>query len=299
MQMVKNAVRAIPSLIWNEYVTGQTDKSPINSLLFQPPHPLLHHEDCPSLQRMTIPPPLPSSHSSSVTIVKHVSPEAFYIYHPPPLSNCVLRDQKLLVYFHVNATNIQEAESVLQQQQALLTRQKPHIAWHLLMVEYEGYTRYTANFHKDPEEMARKAFYVIQAMETELEMRPHQVVLFGQSIGTSIATMVATKYLRESTLVLLSPFTSMRDLVNDLFLHVGGYLIRDRMTILAHLSTCQGRKILLMHGEYDRLISISHSERIYQAIQEHNIVKFARLDACHNRFHWTQIACLIADHVCC
>ncbi len=105
------------------------------------------------------------------------------------------------------------------------------------------------------------------------------VVLLGQSLGTGVAVEMAARA-RGARLVLISPYTSMADVVRRYvpFLPVG-FVVRDRYETLAKASNVEV-PTLVVHGGKDKLIPADMGRQVAQRIAG------ARLeileDAAHN-----------------
>lgn len=79
----------------------------------------------------------------------------------------------------------------------------------------------------------------------------------GRSIGTGPATWLAAKKI-VSSLILVSPFTSLRGVVKDLVGNFAKYLIKERFDNADYMQSVYC-PTLLIHGKRDQLIPYSHS----------------------------------------
>lgn len=121
----------------------------------------------------------------------------------------------------------------------------------------------------------------------ERKVNPADIIIFGESIGTGAASAVAAKNTCAGV-ILQSPFTSLpaigREKVPLLRLYPDWLFPANR---LDNLSLLKGKHapLLIVHGEKDTLIPISHAEKIYKDASGPKY--FARLpDAGHNDIYY-------------
>jgi pimeloyl-ACP methyl ester carboxylesterase len=103
-------------------------------------------------------------------------------------------------------------------------------------------------------------------LETQA-LPPSQIILFGRSIGSGIATELAsyacyTLKTPPCMLLLVSPFLSIRKLVTDLFGVIAGLIIRDRYTNDQTITTVTC-PTLIIHGKMDPLVPWQHSRTLF------------------------------------
>jgi fermentation-respiration switch protein FrsA (DUF1100 family) len=90
-----------------------------------------------------------------------------------------------------------------------------------------------------------------------MSIHESQIILFGRSIGTGPATLVASLR-KPCALILMSPFRSVRDVVADFMGQRTSLAVADcfnneeRM----HSVTCP---LFVVHGQRDQLINFKHS----------------------------------------
>lgn len=85
-------------------------------------------------------------------------------------------------------------------------------------------------------------------------------VLYGRSLGTGLAARLATE-VEASLLVLVSPYASLRQLATEVYPFVPGSLVRYPMPTDAWITRSKA-PVLLLHGDRDTLIPLSHSQRL-------------------------------------
>jgi uncharacterized protein len=113
-----------------------------------------------------------------------------------------------------------------------------------------------------------------------------RVVLYGRSLGTGLAAELAAELAREGRrpdlTVLVSPYTSIRELTGEFYPWVPSALVRYPLETTRHLGAIGG-PVLLLHGERDTLIGVHHAERLKQAVPAARLVVVP--GAGHNDLH--------------
>lgn len=82
----------------------------------------------------------------------------------------------------------------------------------MLAVEYPGYGIYDGA--PDAYQIEKDATIVYDYLTKVQGIQESQIILFGRSIGTGPASFLASKR-NPSALLLMSPFTSIRDIVRE------------------------------------------------------------------------------------
>ena len=126
-------------------------------------------------------------------------------------------------------------------------------------MEYPGYGLYKGTATEA--QILEDAEIVYDFLMSNLRIQPHQIILFGRSIGSGPSTYLASKK-NVGALILMSPFTSIRSVVRDLAGSWAQFLIKERFNNLEAIS-----KVIcptfLVHGQRDSLISYLHSEKLH------------------------------------
>lgn len=95
---------------------------------------------------------------------------------------------------------------------------------------------------------------------------PESVVLWGTSLGTGVAAEMARRG-RGARLVLVTPYTSIPDLVADVVpIAPARLLLADRFDTLAKAGAI-GVPTLVIHGDADEVVPFWMGERISSAIR--------------------------------
>jgi uncharacterized protein len=127
----------------------------------------------------------------------------------------------------------------------------------LFIIDYRGYGKSTGRITSEAQLHAdvRAAW---NAIATEYAGR--KVVLYGRSLGTGLATELALE-VKADLLVLVSPYSSLRDVGRDHYSWVPAFVLRYPMRTDLRLPTVR-MPVLILHGDRDRVIGIEHAERL-------------------------------------
>jgi pimeloyl-ACP methyl ester carboxylesterase len=100
-----------------------------------------------------------------------------------------------------------------------------------------------------------------------LHFAPHRIALYGHSLGTAVATELATRH-RPLSLLLESPFTSARDMARIIAwrgIEIGwGMISRFHFDTLSAVAFIDA-PVSVAHGEQDRLIPSTMGQQIFAA----------------------------------
>ena len=172
------------------------------------------------------------------------------------------RGARTVVHFHNNRETVEAAAGYARSIRAQ--------GLGVLLVEYRGYG---ASRGAEPSEEG-----LYRDAEAGLDMLaargigPDRIVLSGTSLGTGVAAEMARRG-RGSRLVLVSPYTSIPDLVTDRVPGVpAGLLLADRFDTLAkardiHIPT------LVIHGDADEIVPFAMGQRVAGAIEGARLVR--------------------------
>lgn len=93
----------------------------------------------------------------------------------------------------------------------------------------------------------------------------HRVVLYGESLGTGIATQIASEYEDLAGLVLEAPFTRLPDLAPPFVLPgFAQMLMVDRYDSLAKIGYNRA-PLLILHGEHDGVVPVGMGRQMLAA----------------------------------
>jgi uncharacterized protein len=127
----------------------------------------------------------------------------------------------------------------------------------LFMIDYRGYGRSTGQIESQAQLHAdvRAAYDLIAP-----QYRGRPIAVLGRSLGTALAAKLAGD-VQPALTILVSPYSSMRDMAREQYPFVPLALLRYPLDTGEYLSRMRTRA-LLIHGEADELIPITHSERL-------------------------------------
>ncbi|CAK90803.1 unnamed protein product (macronuclear) [Paramecium tetraurelia] len=166
----------------------------------------------------------------------------------------------IIVYFHGNAEDITQSYAFL-----IHLRNQEKIS--VLAVEYPGYGKYN-NVQTSAEAIQNDADYVYNYLTKKIGYEENSIMIFGRSIGSGPATYLASKH-KPGCLVLMSPFTSLKDAVRDYIRFVGTWvqhLIRQRFNNLQNINDVTSPTFIL-HGKKDDMIPYQQAQRLQENCQ--------------------------------
>jgi uncharacterized protein len=153
----------------------------------------------------------------------------------------------------------------------------------LVMPDYRGYGKSTGSISGAQQLRAdvRAAWNAF-----EQQYRGRKLVVYGRSLGTGLAADLAEQLSKEGRApdltVLVSPYSSMRELTAEFYPWVPGTLLRYPLDTSRHIRQVAG-PVLLVHAENDTLIGPQHVQRLQQLQPSARLVLVPR--AGHNDLH--------------
>ena len=134
----------------------------------------------------------------------------------------------------------------------------------MFMMAYRGYSGSTGA----PTEAANVADALL-AYDTLIAdgVRPENIILYGESLGTSVATQVAAvKKVR--ALILESPFTSMRERAGQIYSWLPvGVLLKDSYLSRDYIGKVHV-PLFILHGEADQIVPVSMGREMFALANE-------------------------------
>lgn len=159
-----------------------------------------------------------------------------------------------IVYFHGNAGNIGHRGFIIQ---PFLEK-----GYGVLLVTYRGYS---GNPGKPSEEgLYHDARAALRFLKQERIAEQH-IVLYGESIGTGVATQMATEY-RVGALILQSPFTSLGDIGQFHYSYFPvKWLLKDQYNSLKKAPDIHV-PVLILYGKNDDIVPSSFSIQLFNTL---------------------------------
>jgi fermentation-respiration switch protein FrsA (DUF1100 family) len=105
-------------------------------------------------------------------------------------------------------------------------------------------------------------------LASRVDVDERRLIYFGESLGGAVATALAEEH-RPAALILRSPFTSVADMarLHYPFLPVHPLLLVDRYDTIGRIGSVRC-PVLVIAGERDGIVPLSHSLRVYQAAND-------------------------------
>jgi len=204
-------------------------------------------------------------------------------YRPPQESS-----KPTLVYFHGNAGNISN--------RGFIARSFINKGYGMLLLTYRGYSE---NPGKPSEEgLYQDARAALRFIQSE-GVPPECVVLYGTSVGSAVAIQMATEF-KVATLILQSPFTSLRDVANyhyPFFLPFSG-LVSDKYDSLSKAHKIS-LPVLIIHGKEDRIIPPELSQQLLEKFSGPKLAEYVPGRGHNNLFEPDLVDAFITKHVQC
>jgi uncharacterized protein len=160
--------------------------------------------------------------------------------------------KEVLLYFHGNAGDLSGWQHT--------SEDFTHLGYNFLIIDYRGYGKSSGTITEkglyDDGETAWR--YLV----TEKGFAPEDIIIYGRSIGTGIATELAARHACKG-LILESPFTSLKKLARQKvpFLFPSLFL-KYHFDNLGKINSVKC-PVLFIHGDLDSLIPVSHSDRLF------------------------------------
>ena len=127
----------------------------------------------------------------------------------------------------------------------------------VLAVEYPGYGIYRTE-QADAITLMINAELVMQYLIEVKHYKAKDIILIGRSMGSGPACQLAVQYPSVSALVLLSPYTSLKQAVKTLLGTLASLIVRERFENIKLIERVRC-PTLIIHGQKDDLIPESHA----------------------------------------
>lgn len=155
-----------------------------------------------------------------------------------------------ILYFHGNAGSLRDWGFVASE----LAKQT---GWAVWIMDYPGYGKSSGRLPKNEKVLLAMG----QALYSKIaQEKPHlPMVLFGRSIGSGIATMLAVNN-ATTGLILESPYRSIAKLGKEIYPFLPEAFSRFDLDNENVLMNANNLPVLMLHGTADEVIPITHSE---------------------------------------
>jgi fermentation-respiration switch protein FrsA (DUF1100 family) len=179
------------------------------------------------------------------------------------------RSSQVLLFFHGNAGNISHRlESI---------RQFLDLGLSVLIIDYRGFGQSGGNTTEKG--IYRDADAAWRYLTEDRGIAAGDIVLFGRSLGASVASRLAAQQ-QASALIVESSFTSVPDVAQELY----PWLPARWLSRFSHATRDYIRDVrcpvLVIHSRDDEIIPFHHGEAIFAAANEPRT--FLKLRGTHN-----------------
>jgi uncharacterized protein len=169
---------------------------------------------------------------------------------------------RTIVHFHGNAEN---AEA-----NAFLAHEMNKRGFSTVLVEYRGYGR-SKGTSPSEEGLYLDATAILDALDAR-GVKPADIVLWGQSLGTGVAAEMAKRD-RGARLVLVAPFTSTVDMAARVIPFLPASMVMvDRYDTLSKAPSITA-PALVVHGDIDDVIPFEQGEKVSKALPHATFLK--------------------------
>ena len=156
------------------------------------------------------------------------------------------------IFFHGNAEDVNLAYE-------MLSHIKTTLSVNVIAPEFPGYGIYSG--YPTEGQLFNDAVNVFDFMVNEMKISINNIIIFGRSLGTAIATHLASR--RTCTaLVLISPFLSIRNMIKDILGRFISFAVKDRFRSGEYIKNVES-PILIIHGQVDSIIKYYHATELY------------------------------------
>ena len=150
----------------------------------------------------------------------------------------------------------------------------------ILALSYRGYGKSSGS----PTEQGLyiDARTTLEYANKNLAISPSHIILYGESLGTGVATQMATEF-PVGGLVLQSPYKSVMERAEEMYDFIPvQYLIKDKYKTIDKIGQVKA-PLLIFHGERDKVIPIAHGRAVLAAANDPKEAIFFP-DVGHNDF---------------
>ncbi|NTF17206.1 alpha/beta hydrolase [Agrobacterium rubi] len=176
-----------------------------------------------------------------------------------------LQEKPVIVYFHGNAGNLEDRYNTFQMFRKL--------GYGFIALDYRGYGNSTG--FPAYRTLIDDALLVLDNTSSADEFAGRKMVLYGESLGTGIATEVATKR-RVDGVILQSPYTSIAEATRERFPWLPvNLLLTERFSNVPQIAAINA-PLLILHGDEDELFPVSMAQTIFDAASKPKTIEILR-----------------------
>ncbi|CAA9986399.1 alpha/beta hydrolase, putative [Plasmodium knowlesi strain H] len=196
-----------------------------------------------------------------------------------------LRTKHTIMYFHSNSCDLGQIYDEM-------CNLHEHLQANILAIEYIGFGLCYLWGSPNQYNINRRALAAYNFLRS-LNIKSEQIILFGRSIGTGVATKLAYNLNMLGNhiggIILHSPYISIEKLVEEYFTY-SSYIIENIYDNYKNLSVLSkgddsDTPLLLIHGKEDEVIGVSHSEFLMKNLNNKFKTAFYPADSYHNYYY--------------
>ena len=189
-----------------------------------------------------------------------------------------------IVYFHGNAGNIGDRASIYA---ALADK-----GFGVFALSYRGYGK--SQGYPSEEGLYADARTAIHHLTLSQQLSIQNILLFGESLGTGVATQMATEF-DVALLILQAPYRSVSGRAGEIYYFLPvKLLIKDKFKSIKKISGVKA-PLLLFHGECDDVIPVYHGKTLFEAATCSPKRAFFMPNIAHNDFDSNVISAHVLD----
>ena len=174
---------------------------------------------------------------------------------------------KALIYYGGNAENIEQNIDFFK---------VINLEYTVYLIPYRGYGNSSGT--PSEEKLYQDALYIFD----ELNKQHLSVSLMGRSLGTGVATYVASQRKIEN-LILVTPFDSIENVANNIYwIFPVALLIRDKYNSLERAGIITADDILILVAEKDEVIPRARTENLEKELRNRQFESIIIKGAGHN-----------------
>ena len=170
---------------------------------------------------------------------------------PYMLCGSSVPSDKILIYFHGNASDLGKSESFCSM-----------IAFYwsinVLAVEYPGYGIYQG-VDCNEKNILQDSLIIYDFLTDKMKIQSDQIVVFGRSIGSGPATFLS-KERDVSSLILFSPFLSLQKVISEK-VSFFSFIVNNKFSNDKWITEVQC-PVLFLHGKKDKIVHFTHSQKL-------------------------------------
>ncbi len=172
----------------------------------------------------------------------------------------------LILYFHGNGCELRQCGFTADE---LASR----INYDVWIVDYPGYGKSEGSIQSE-DQLHRVADAIFAEANQIMKLRdPKKIILFGRSLGSGIATKLASQKDIQA-LILETPYFSIKDLALSKYPFVPPFVLKYNFRSDLYAQNFKA-PVLIFHGDQDQLIPIEQARRLSKMIKNLSFIEIS------------------------